>query len=430
MDDCCNDDKRFALPVSTSERRMSIMGMLRARFKLQGNKQQQEFPYPLTCWQQTVSALVFLAYAAIGMVLRVLTWPVRKFGYALAVGFGARMLSSNEYKHLWLSAHNLGWVRFQTAAEQRGLMHLFDEQHPNLRKCWTEALNVIIIVSGLLTTSSYQALFSGYPGDASTGAVATLQSCFRAANAISFLASVVTIVVSALLIMALHKFASLDGQSITLTPWSRALLYLGYQLAVYAFFASLAAALAAVGFASYGFFADNGTLADSIVLWCVLWVSVSLVVIGGLVTAIRPVKQKERRKSVSTGRSAATSPVDSKPSALGCTTPDPKPDAGGGEVQVDLRLHLLAVLIAQKLERLIESQQSMELALKDFTKAARQSPLLEGDSAVSVRPSIVDPSRIGRAALGLDVSLRLPSLSDMRPALRKPEHMNMRRLKP
>jgi len=342
----------------------------------------QEFPYPLTCWQQTVSALVFLAYAAIGMVLRVLTWPVRKFGYALAVGFGARMLSSNEYKHLWLSAHNLGWVRFQTAAEQRGLMHLFDEQHPNLRKCWTEALNVIIIVSGLLTTSSYQALFSGYPGDASTGAVATLQSCFRAANAISFLASVVTIVVSALLIMALHKFASLDGQSITLTPWSRALLYLGYQLAVYAFFASLAAALAAVGFASYGFFADNGTLADSIVLWCVLWVSVSLVVIGGLVTAIRPVKQKERRKSVSTGRSAATSPVDSKPSALGCTTPDPKPDAGGGEVQVDLRLHLLAVLIAQKLERLIESQQSMELALKDFTKAARQSPLLEGNEGL------------------------------------------------
>jgi len=56
--------------------------------------------------------------------------------------------------------------------------------------------------------------------------------------------------------------------------------------------------------------------------------------------------------------------------------------------------------------------------------------LAAGDSAVSVRPSIVDPSRIGRAALGLDVSLRLPSLSDMRPALRKPEHMNMRRLKP
>lgn len=54
--------------------------------------------------------------------------------------------------------------------------------------------------------------------------------------------------VSAMVIVALHKYvAASSQQQYVFKPWSRAILYVCFRLAVRAFFISLAAALAAVG---------------------------------------------------------------------------------------------------------------------------------------------------------------------------------------
>lgn len=185
----------------------------------------------LTRAQRITSGTIFIVWVAVGWVLHQCFRPVRALGSAMAKGICARMLNSNEYEGLHLTAHKLNFVKFMSAEVEHGLLLLLDKR---VRKAWSQCLNVLIIVLGLLTTSSYQAVYGNF--EPVTGAVATVQTCFRAANAVSFLSSIVSIFVSALMILSLHKYDN-SGRLI-LAPWSRALMYFGYQLALKSFFTS------------------------------------------------------------------------------------------------------------------------------------------------------------------------------------------------
>lgn len=104
-----------------------------------------------------------LVYVIISPLLLV-CWLFKKALACLAEGFGARLLLSNDYDEegLCFSAKTLHrWFGLDLIEEgaYRGMQHLLDD---SVRKCWVETLNVIIIVSGLLTTSSYQALYAGF----------------------------------------------------------------------------------------------------------------------------------------------------------------------------------------------------------------------------------------------------------------------------
>ena len=268
---------------------------------------------PLTLGEQVCSWVALLLWG-LGWVLCSPIWVLclllREVGRRVAKGLGARLLHTEEFEGLRCSVYAccvaqnrkcrwLSW-RFIPLKVFEGLSLLLTDE---VRTCWTDALNVLIIVSGLLTTSSYSATYSGFGNSGSDSAsvfypaqedrVLTMQAMFRMANTVSFLASLVTIVISALIILALQKFAtatSADKQ--VLTKWSQALMYLGFRLAVYAFFTSLAAALLAVGFAAYGMFENKYSgWADTIVLWAFLTVSLILVFVGTLVTTIKSVKE-------------------------------------------------------------------------------------------------------------------------------------------
>lgn len=91
----------------------------------------------------------------------------------------------------------------------------------------------------------------------------------------TFLAPVVSIVVGTLIVLAMQKFATASSaQAQVLTRWSQALVYLGYNLVVYAFFTSLAAALLAVGLSAYGMFANaNSNWAGPVAVWVFLGAS-------------------------------------------------------------------------------------------------------------------------------------------------------------
>jgi hypothetical protein len=247
---------------------------------------------------------------------------LRVAGQRAAKGLGARLLHTEAYEDLHCSVYSCcaakrrAW-QFIPQGVFLGLDLLLTEP---VRKCWTEALNVIIIVSGLLTTSSYQAMYSGFGNSDSGGDangtfssaqqennVVTIQAAFRMANTVSFLASLVTIVVSALIVLALQKFATVaSAEARVLTKWSQALMYLGYRLSVYSFFTSLAAALLAVGLAAYGMFENiYSNWADSVVVWAFLTVSLILVFVGMLVTTIKTDKARQGGLSTISAEPAA-----------------------------------------------------------------------------------------------------------------------------
>lgn len=278
---------------------------------------------PLTCGERFWSWFAVLLWGVMLVpcfVVWLISLVLRAAGRRMAKGLGARLLHTEAYDDLHCSVYTCcakkGWDwSFIPSEVFQGLDLLLTDP---VRKCWTEALNVIIIVSGLLTTSSYQAMYSSFAnspsgGDNSTAtfssisqqdSVVTVQAVFRMANTVSFLASLVTIVVSALIILALQKFATVTsaddaarhGQRYDtlgpewriLTKWSQALMYLGYRLAVYAFFTSLVAALLAVGLAAYAMFENvYSNWADSVVAWAFLAVSLILVFVGMLVSTIK-----------------------------------------------------------------------------------------------------------------------------------------------
>jgi len=239
-------------------------------------------------------------------------------GQHVCQGLGARMLSVEQYRDLKFSMYRLwmwkrkpptkrclwrcwmllSWLpsRIVPSKNLLGLKNLLREP---VRKCWTDALNTIILVSGLLTTSTYQALYSSY-GNTDSGnstsifatgqgdAVTAVQSWFRVANTVSFLASLVTIFVSALLILALLQFATTSGEEQrVLSSWSQTLVFLAYRVTIYAFFTSLVAVLVAVGLASYGLFVNvYSNWADSIVIWACLPACLILMFAGALVHTI------------------------------------------------------------------------------------------------------------------------------------------------
>ena len=83
---------------------------------------------------------------------------------------------------------------------------------PTSNKQMTTILTTFIVVSGLLTTSTYPATYtSAIPRDQTGGKLLTqanLYAWFRLVNGISFLLSVTTIFGSALLILELQRHAS------------------------------------------------------------------------------------------------------------------------------------------------------------------------------------------------------------------------------
>lgn len=191
-----------------------------------------------------------------------------------------------------------------------------------MRKCRTEALDVDIIVSGLLTTSSYPAMYSGYgnepEGFASAGPMKSIrgsQSAFRLANTVTFLAPVVSIVVGTFTALALQKFATVSSaQAQVLTRRSQALVYLGYNLAVYAFFTSLAAALLAVGLSAYGMFVNaNSNWVGPVAVWMLLGASLILIFVGMLVTTIETTPAPQSGVAAQTGVRADTSAIPARP---------------------------------------------------------------------------------------------------------------------
>ena len=201
-----------------------------------------------------------------------------------------RLVVSCDYPDLRLSIYALKrylGLSLINEVESLSMVYLLDDK---VKKCWFDTLQTLLLVSGLLTTSSYQAFYAAFitadfaKGSGSTGQwPGYVAVWFRVANGVSFLASIATITVSAMVVLALNQYVVNGEQVPKFTSWSRVLIYLGYHMAVDAFFVSLAAALVAAGFGAFAFFA-NGSWVDSIVVWTFLIVAL-LFVIGGTLLA-------------------------------------------------------------------------------------------------------------------------------------------------
>jgi hypothetical protein len=184
-----------------------------------------------------------------------------------------------------------------------------------VHKRWFDTLTTIIIVSGLLTTSSYQAVYSSYavytatPGKCPAAVAAAsgessnvADACpapgaaevgFRTANAISFLTSITTIVSSAMVIFAINEFVldpddTTKALNVELADWSCVLIHIGYKLATTSFFVSLAASIAAMGFGSPAFFPPE---AVGWVIWGIMIATVVCILTGMMVSGVMPSDQ-------------------------------------------------------------------------------------------------------------------------------------------
>lgn len=108
---------------------------------------------------------------------------------------------------------------------------------------------------------------------------------------------------------------------------------MGYHLSTQAFFVSLAASLVAVGFGAAAFFpsgAGKDTYADSIVVWCTLFVTVIFILGGMLLTGIKRREQPYELPDVSltddeeeleSGQQAATELRQQESASAGASQP-------------------------------------------------------------------------------------------------------------
>jgi hypothetical protein len=230
--------------------------------------------------------IFFVAYLLVFLPFWAILAPGRWLAKGLAKPVGQRFLTSDDAGRIcsgsFLSNYCcIKWFDGETEAKMPS--HLLIKANSDR---WVSSLNVIILVSGLLTTSSYPAMYADF------AEVHVLTPWFRVSNIISFLCSMVSIATSAMIILALNKNPVQSGpiaQQVQLEKWSGALMYMGYRIVTITFFCSIGAALVAAGFAGWIFLATTAyrnVFLDSIVVWALLGVSVMLVCTGALVTFV------------------------------------------------------------------------------------------------------------------------------------------------
>lgn len=144
-----------------------------------------------------------------------------------------------------------------------------------MHKRWFDTLTTFIIVSGLLTTSSYHAVYSSYALYPATPGVCrdpnvcpapgTAEVAFRTANVIAFLMSISCIIISVVVIVSLNRVVMVDagsgtGNRVVMADWSCALINMGYRIAITSFCMSVGAIIAAAAFCSAAFFPPGAAL--------------------------------------------------------------------------------------------------------------------------------------------------------------------------
>lgn len=133
------------------------------------------------------------------------------------------------------------------------------------RQLILELMTAIVVVSGLLTTSTYPAVYTSFQAPPRSGPIlrrailegSTYADIFRVANVISFLVSVLAIVSALMVTLSLHLHSRLssqqDHEDDILRTWAAGCMYFMYMSAIQAFFWSIGFAVVAVIFASLSF---------------------------------------------------------------------------------------------------------------------------------------------------------------------------------
>eukprot|EP00878_Enallax_costatus_P001176 GHUV01001317.1.p1 GENE.GHUV01001317.1~~GHUV01001317.1.p1 ORF type:complete len:305 (+),score=54.48 GHUV01001317.1:1385-2299(+) len=252
-------------------------------------------------------------------------YRVAKATKPLVKGLAIRLVQTDRYgvpghngdtknNPLGFSAVRFGWkpIKPELFASLKYLLA------KNVRERWFNTLNVIILVSGLLTTSSYQAIYADLAA-ADDPSDKALTDWFRVANVVSFLASIATIICSAMIMLAMNRYVAIEEKElnepephssvIRLKTWSRVLIYFGYRVAIGSFFCSLGAALVAVGLGGAAFFTSSNAFASTVVVWAVLLVSVLMVFAGMAVFMVEQEDAEDQTTDSSSASEGQTTPV-------------------------------------------------------------------------------------------------------------------------
>jgi hypothetical protein len=167
----------------------------------------------------------------------------------------------------------------------------------NVMQQYITILNTIIVVSGLLTTSTYSCIMQTFKRAlAAQALMERLQSTrltpanmefFRLLNVVSFLASVTAIICCTLLILWLNKYAPKDDEAARNPPqlltWAAALLWIVHVMGMAAFFMSFVLSVLAALVAALGFFTH--TWASLVAVACVV-VTVGIILLGSAMCGI------------------------------------------------------------------------------------------------------------------------------------------------
>jgi hypothetical protein len=148
-----------------------------------------------------------------------------------------------------------------------------------MTKQWLKLLQSMILVSGLLTTSTYQAVYSGYYEPKNLTMPSTvaahrllgnkMELC-RVVNLASFCCSLASIMASTVIIIWLNHYVLCDIKGkVMLRSWAAALVHSTYTLALATFCMSLLLAFFAAALAALGFMTQPWSLllAVMVLLW-------------------------------------------------------------------------------------------------------------------------------------------------------------------
>jgi len=114
---------------------------------------------PCTRWVGAVLLPICCLITSPLLLLALLAKPIRVLRSICAEALGVRLLVSSNYPDLRLSLYTLKsslGLSLINEVEYLSLSYLLDER---VKKCWFDTLQTLLLVSGLLTTSSYQAFY-------------------------------------------------------------------------------------------------------------------------------------------------------------------------------------------------------------------------------------------------------------------------------
>ena len=273
-------------------------------------------------WGERLAKGLFALVLGLALILPwFIWWWIGKAKQAIAVPAGRALW--------WLVRGSIG------GDAQRDLQRLL---RPQVKKQYILILNTVIIVSGLLTTSTYQAVYQSFvPAYYNTsdtnayGSVSRLTNpelmgnmmVFRLANMMSFSASIVSIMCCAMLILWMNRYApaikeEAEEEPPVLEEWAAGLIYTTYLLATTSFYTSLVCAFFAAVLAAMGFF--SGTWA-TFLAFAVVIASIAVTCVGAAMLSIADTPNRGLKQYKVHGQAHKAEPEGGRDEPKGVSSP-------------------------------------------------------------------------------------------------------------